>query len=41
MKMEQSDQQFAAHSIGTKDVARQRGLVFEQGQLIKELWTEI
>lgn len=30
-------QRLAAGSIGTKDVARQRGLVFEQQQLIEEL----
>lgn len=30
-------QQLAAQSIGTKDVARQRSLVLEQGLLIKEL----
>ena len=30
-------QQLATESIGTKDVARQRGLVLEQGLLIKEL----
>ena len=30
-------QQLAIESIGTKDVARQRGLVLEQGLLIKEL----
>jgi hypothetical protein len=30
-------QQLASESIGTKDVSRQRGLVFEQTQLIKEL----
>jgi transposase len=30
-------QSLAAQSIGTKDVARQRGLVLEQGLLIKEL----
>ena len=30
-------QQLAAQSIGTKDVARQRGLVLEQSLLIKEL----
>lgn len=30
-------QELAAHSIGTKDSARQRGLVFEQDQLIAEL----
>jgi len=30
-------QQLAAQSIGTKDAARLRGLVFEQKQLIKEL----
>jgi transposase len=30
-------QQLAAQSIGTKDVARQRALVLEQGLLIKEL----
>src|SRR5215831_12555647 len=30
-------QQLAAHSIGTRDLIRQRGLVLEQGQLIKEL----
>jgi Transposase IS116/IS110/IS902 family len=30
-------QQLAAQSIGTKDVARQHGLVLEQGLLIKEL----
>jgi transposase len=30
-------QQLAAQSIGTKDVARQRGLILEQSQLIKEL----
>jgi transposase len=30
-------QKLAAQSIGTKDVARQRGLVLEQGLLIKEL----
>jgi transposase len=30
-------QELAAHSIGTKDPARQRGLVFEQDQLIAEL----
>ena len=30
-------QQLAAQSIGTKDLARQRGLILEQGQLIKEL----
>lgn len=30
-------QRLAAESIGTKDVARQRGLVFEQQQLIEEL----
>lgn len=30
-------QRLATESIGTKDVARQRGLVFEQQQLIEEL----
>lgn len=30
-------QQLASQSVGTKDVSRQRGLVFEQTQLIKEL----
>lgn len=30
-------QRLAASSIGTKDVIRQRGLVLEQGQLMKEL----
>lgn len=30
-------QQLAAHSIGIKDVTRQRGLVLEQGLLIREL----
>jgi transposase len=30
-------QELASQSIGTKDVSRQRGLVFEQTQLIKEL----
>lgn len=30
-------QRLAAHSIGVKDLARQRGLVLEQTQLIKEL----
>lgn len=30
-------QQLAAQSIGTRDLGRQRGLVFEQGQLIREL----
>src|SRR5581483_1773860 len=30
-------QQLAASSIGTKDLVRQRGLVLEQGQLIREL----
>lgn len=30
-------QQLAAQSIGTKDLARQRGLILEQTQLIKEL----
>ena len=30
-------QQLAAHSIGTKDAARQRGLLLEQELLIKEL----
>jgi len=30
-------QRLAAQSIGVKEVARQRGLVLEQGQLIKEL----
>ncbi|MGZ6392172.1 MAG: IS110 family RNA-guided transposase [Ktedonobacterales bacterium] len=30
-------QQLAAHSIGTKDLARLRGLIFEQDQLIAEL----
>jgi hypothetical protein len=30
-------QTLAAQSIGTKDIARQRGLVIEQAQLIKEL----
>jgi transposase len=30
-------QQLAAQSIGTKDLVRQRGLVLEQGQLIREL----
>jgi transposase len=30
-------QQLASQSIGTKDVNRQRGLIFEQTQLIKEL----
>jgi transposase len=30
-------QELAAQSIGTKDVARQRGLVLEQGLFIKEL----
>ncbi len=30
-------QELAAQSIGTKDMARQRGLVLEQGLLIKEL----
>jgi transposase len=30
-------QTLAAQSIGTKDIARQRGLVLEQAQLIKEL----
>lgn len=30
-------QQLAAQSIGTKDLVRQRGLILEQGQLIREL----
>jgi transposase len=30
-------QQLATQSIGTKDLTRQRGLILEQGQLIKEL----
>jgi transposase len=30
-------QQLASQSIGTKEIGRQRGLVFEQDQLIKEL----
>src|SRR5581483_8793720 len=30
-------QRLATESIGTKDVARQRGLVFEQQQVIEEL----
>ena len=30
-------QELARQSIGTKDLARQRGLVFEQGQLVKYL----
>jgi transposase len=30
-------QQLAAHTIGTKNVSRQRGLVIEQAQLIEEL----